>query len=111
MTQRSVAEAKNQLSDLIDRALAGENIVNPNYGYGVRGFPKDQGFDSIGLRQLSLKPDPGGSPQWRWISQRSTACAPTARVTNGGRIRPDRCRFGLVADERFNRVTGWTEAS
>jgi hypothetical protein len=26
--------------------------LNPNYGYGVRGFPKDQGFDSIGLRQL-----------------------------------------------------------
>jgi hypothetical protein len=24
----------------------------------VRGFPKDQGFDSIGLPQLSLKPGP-----------------------------------------------------
>ena len=41
----------------------------------------------------------------------ATACATTARVTNGGRVRPDRCRFGLVADERFSRVTGWTEAS
>src|SRR3954470_24007395 len=53
-------------------------FFNPNYGYGVRGFPKDQGFDSIGLRQLSLKPDPGGSPQWRWISQRSTAVLMTS---------------------------------
>src|SRR4051794_38327048 len=54
------------------------HVINPNYGYGVRGFPKDQGFDSIGLRQLSLKPDPGGSPQWRWISQRSTAVLMTS---------------------------------
>jgi antitoxin (DNA-binding transcriptional repressor) of toxin-antitoxin stability system len=35
MTQRSVAEAKNQLSDLIDRALAGENIVITRHGHPV----------------------------------------------------------------------------
>ena len=36
----------------------------------------------------------------------ATACAPTARITNGGRIRPDRCRFGLVADQACDRE-GW----
>src|SRR4051812_40239945 len=63
---------------LLFRAACSQDLNNPNYGYGVRGFPKDQGFDSIGLRQLSLKPDPGGSPQWRWISQRSTAVLMTS---------------------------------
>src|SRR5215213_3283085 len=45
---------------------------------GVRGFPTDQGFDSIGLRRLSLKPGSGEPPQWRWISQRSTAVSMTS---------------------------------
>src|SRR3954451_21064972 len=44
----------------------------------MRGFPTDQGFDSIGLRRLSLKPGPGDPPQWRWISQRSTAVSMTS---------------------------------
>jgi hypothetical protein len=95
----------------------------------VRGFPKDQGFDSIGCnggkspgtqvqhalaigtrgtefrhflpsncgtiwanaksargfapiaigsRQLSVKSASGGSPRWRWISQRSTAVSMTS---------------------------------
>ena len=39
----------------------------------MRGFPTDQGFDSIGLQRLSLKPGSGEPPQWQWISQRSTA--------------------------------------
>src|SRR3954452_20645621 len=38
----------------------------------------DQGFDSIGLRRLSLKPGSGDPPQWRWISQRSTAVSMTS---------------------------------
>src|SRR5829696_7757529 len=44
----------------------------------MRGFPTDQGFDSIGLRRLSLKPGSGEPPQWRWISQRSTAVSMTS---------------------------------
>ncbi|PPQ29351.1 type II toxin-antitoxin system Phd/YefM family antitoxin [Rhodopila globiformis] len=35
MTQHSVAEAKNQLSDLIDRTLAGEDIVITRHGHPV----------------------------------------------------------------------------
>ena len=38
-------------------------------------------------------------------------CAPTARITSGGRFHPESCRLDLVADERFGRVTGWVEAS
>ena len=44
----------------------------------MRGFPTDQGFDSIGLRRLSLKPGSGEPPQWRWISRRSTAVSMTS---------------------------------
>ena len=44
----------------------------------MRGFLTDQGFDSIGLRRLSLKPGSGDPPQWRWISQRSTAVSITS---------------------------------
>jgi len=35
MTQHSVAEAKNQLSYLIDRALAGEDVVITRHGHPV----------------------------------------------------------------------------
>jgi antitoxin (DNA-binding transcriptional repressor) of toxin-antitoxin stability system len=35
MTQYSVAEAKNQLSDLIDHALAGEDVVILRHGHPV----------------------------------------------------------------------------
>lgn len=35
MSQHSVAEAKNQLSDLIDRALAGEGVVITRHGRPV----------------------------------------------------------------------------
>jgi prevent-host-death family protein len=35
MTQHSVAEAKNRLSDLIDRALAGEDVVITRHGHPV----------------------------------------------------------------------------
>src|SRR4051794_29997391 len=38
----------------------------------------DQGFDSIDLRRLSLKPGSGEPPQWRWILQRSTAVSMTS---------------------------------
>src|SRR3954465_5594294 len=38
----------------------------------------DQGFDSIGLRRLSLNPGSGEPPQWRRISQRSTAVSMTS---------------------------------
>ncbi len=41
---------------------------------------------------------------------RISQCAPTARVTRGGRIHPDSCRFDLVASRRFRRVTGGIEA-
>lgn len=35
MTQHSVADARNQLSDLIDRALAGEGVVITRHGRPV----------------------------------------------------------------------------
>jgi prevent-host-death family protein len=35
MGKHSVAEAKNQLSDLIDRALGGENVVITRHGQPV----------------------------------------------------------------------------
>jgi prevent-host-death family protein len=35
MSQHSVAEAKNQLSDLIDRALAGEGVIITRHGRPV----------------------------------------------------------------------------
>jgi prevent-host-death family protein len=35
MSQHSVADAKNQLSDLIDRTLAGEDVVITRHGHPV----------------------------------------------------------------------------
>jgi prevent-host-death family protein len=35
MSQHSVAEAKNQLSDLIDRAIAGEGVIITRHGHPV----------------------------------------------------------------------------
>jgi len=35
MTQHSVADAKNRLSDLINRALAGESVIITRHGHPV----------------------------------------------------------------------------
>lgn len=35
MTQHSVAEAKNRLSDLINRSLAGESVIITRHGHPV----------------------------------------------------------------------------
>src|SRR4051794_26300418 len=44
----------------------------------MRGFPKDAGTDSIGSPKLIVKAASGEPPQWRWISQRSTAVSMTS---------------------------------
>src|SRR3954449_12798627 len=71
------------------------------------GFPTDQGFDSIGLRRLSLKPGSGEPPQWRWISQRSTAvsmtsakCLPIGKRL-AGKLYADK---GYIGRELFHKL-------
>ncbi len=51
--------------------------------------------------------DPTIRLQLAWIIQ----CAPMARFTSGGRIHPESCRLGPVADERHGRATGRVGAS
>ena len=49
----------------------------------------------------------------RWSANplaRISQCAPTARITSGGRFHPDSCRFDLVAGKRLGWVTGRAEA-
>src|ERR671916_3024481 len=54
------------------------SINNPNYGQGVRGFPKDAGIDSIGLPKLIVKAASGEPPQWPSISRRCIAVSMTS---------------------------------
>ena len=46
-----------------------------------------------------------------WERYPPAECAPTARITSGGRFHPESCRLALVADERLGRATGRAEAS
>jgi hypothetical protein len=58
---------RSRASDPTDKAhaLAAFVITNPNYGEGLRGFPKNQGFGSTSLRRLSVKPGSGEPPEPR----------------------------------------------
>ncbi len=65
MSQHSVAEAKNQLSELIDRALAGEGVVITRHGHPVvelrpvqppaRAVSSDD-LDWLAARRIGAKP-------------------------------------------------------
>jgi prevent-host-death family protein len=58
MGKHSVVEAKNQLSDLIDRALKGEGVVITRHGRPV-----------VELRPISLPGKPVTSEAIDWLAQ------------------------------------------
>lgn len=72
MSQHSVAEAKNQLSRLIDRALEGESVVITRHGHAV-----------VELRPVRRVPGPVTKEAIEWLRRRrgkrlrTTVDAPT----------------------------------
>ena len=48
----------------------------------------------------------GFAPGWTGLLARISQCAPTARITSGGRYHPDSSRFDLVAGKRPVRAIG-----
>ena len=83
-------------------------VSNPNCGQGLRGFPKNQGLGSIGLRRLSVKPGSGEPPQCPLISRRciavSTTSARCSRTGVGPRLRTNESVIGKSG--RAYRVAG-----
>lgn len=67
MTTRSVAEAKNQLSELIDRALEGEPVVITRHGRPV-----------VELKPLPEPPRRVTEADLEWLRQRRIKLAPGA---------------------------------
>jgi prevent-host-death family protein len=68
MTQHSVAEAKNRLPELIDRALRGEDVVITRHGHAV-----------VELRPVASPPRPVTAADLDWLAEwRSTL--PTSPV-------------------------------
>jgi prevent-host-death family protein len=59
MTEHSVAEAKNQLSDLIDRSLAGEPVVITRHGHPV-----------VELKPVRPKAQPVTETDMDWLATR-----------------------------------------
>jgi prevent-host-death family protein len=72
MSQHSVAEARNRLSDLIDRALAGEGVVITRHGRPVVELKpvqpparaiSDQDLDWLAARRVGLRAPKGDAGQ------------------------------------------------
>ncbi len=65
MSHHSVAEAGNQLSELIDRALAGEGVVITRHGHPV-----------VELRPVAVQADSVSSDELDWLAQRRVGRQP-----------------------------------
>jgi antitoxin (DNA-binding transcriptional repressor) of toxin-antitoxin stability system len=66
MRTHSVAEAKNQLSELIDRALAGEGVVITRHGHPV-----------VELKAIPEPPRPVQASDLDWLATRRVGNAST----------------------------------
>ena len=73
MSTHSVAEAKNRLSDLIDRALAGEDVTITRNGRPV-----------VELRPVEPEPGPVRPRDLDWLAARIVGRAPAAQ--DAGRL-------------------------
>lgn len=58
MAQHSVAEAKNHLSELIDQAIAGEDVVITRHGRAV-----------VELRAMPAEPKPMTEADFAWLAE------------------------------------------
>ncbi len=65
MSTHSVAEAKNQLSDLIDRALSGEGVVITRHGQPV-----------VELRPVQAPPRPVSDSDLNWLAAHRVGTKP-----------------------------------
>jgi len=65
MAKHSVAEAKNHLPDLIDRALGGEEVIITRHGHPV-----------VELRRISRLPRPVEAKEIDWLAQRRVGRRP-----------------------------------
>lgn len=65
MSTYSVAEAQTRLSDLIDRALAGEAVTITQHGCPV-----------VELRPVECEPGPVRREDLDWLAARLVGCAP-----------------------------------
>jgi prevent-host-death family protein len=71
MGKHSVVEAKNQLSDLIDRALKGEDVVITRHGQPV-----------VDLKPVAPPGKPVSEESLDWLAERR-ASRPAAKVDSG----------------------------
>ncbi len=67
MTAYSVAEAKNKLSQLIDRALKGEDVVITRHGHPV-----------VTLRAVAKPPRPVSAADLDWLAAHRVGSTPSA---------------------------------
>jgi prevent-host-death family protein len=74
MGTHSVAEAKNRLSDLIDRALAGEDVTITRHGRPV-----------VELRPVEQEPGPVRPEDIDWLAARVVGSGP-APACDAGRL-------------------------
>ena len=74
MSTHSVAEAKNRLSELIDRALAGEDVTITRHGRPV-----------VELRPVEAEPGPVRPEDLDWLAARRVELGP-APAQDAGRL-------------------------
>ena len=74
MSTHSVAEAKNRLSDLIDRALAGEDVTITRHGRPV-----------VELRPIAPEPGPVRPEDIDWLAARVVGIGPVP-TRDAGRL-------------------------
>jgi prevent-host-death family protein len=65
MSTHSVAEAKNRLSELIDRALNGEEVVITRHGRPV-----------VAIRAVREVPHPVSAAELDWLAERRVGLVP-----------------------------------
>ena len=68
MSNYSVAETKNQLSELVDRALKGESVVITRHGHPV-----------VELRSLPRPASPVSAADLDWLAAHRVGTGPTPR--------------------------------
>jgi len=80
MSQHSVADAKTYLSELIDRALAGEGVVITRHGHPV-----------VELRPVASRPGPMSAADLEWLEAHRIPCIQTGEDagTFASRMRDD----------------------
>ena len=77
MSTHSVAEAKNRLSELIDRALAGEGVTITRHGRPV-----------VELRPVEREPGPVRPEDLDWLAARAASRGP-APAQDAGQLVSD----------------------